>query len=63
MERNVKLLASALRLAERAHAQRELAGFKDEWPDFYAQWLFDNIHVWSAIGNCEDGSCSVHRHE
>lgn len=71
MERNVKLLASALRLAERAHAQYELKFAEQKeltvdevpWPEFYAQWLFDNLHIWSAAaGGCVDGTCSVHDH-
>lgn len=54
-------LAGALRLAERAHAQHELAEGKDQWPEFYAQWLIDNTHIWAS--NCSDGSCKVHDHE
>lgn len=61
-ENTVKLLSTALRLAERAHAKYELKGGKDEWPDFYAQWLVDNLHIWSAIHTCDDGSCEVHAH-
>lgn len=55
----VKLLADALRLAERAHARHELDGGKDEWPEFYAQWLFDNLHIWAAGHSCDGESCAV----
>lgn len=60
MDKSVKLLSDALRLAERAHAQYELKGGKDEWPIFYAQWLMDNVHIWAATYGCDDGSCEVH---
>lgn len=58
----VKAFASALRLAERAHAQAELAGYKGEWPEFYAQWLMDNVHLWTVTSHhhCEDDTCAVH---
>lgn len=54
----VQILADALRLAERAHAQAELAGHKGPWADFYAQWIVDNIHLWSKH-SCSDGSCDL----
>lgn len=55
-------LADALRLAERAHALAELATppYKGQWPEFYAQWLIVNLHLWTKHGKCEDGSCEVH---
>lgn len=59
----VQLLAHGLRLAEAAHAQYEhnkAPNNKVEWPEFYAQWLFDNVDKWSA--ECADGSCTVHVH-
>lgn len=60
MTKIVKQLSDALKLAERAHALHELAGGKDEWPDFYAQWLFDNLHVWSKGEHiCDGDSCEI----
>lgn len=61
----VALLARALRMAERAHAQFELAEAsgkvteKIEWPEFYARWLFDNLHIWAVGHTCENGACEV----
>lgn len=59
MSKTVMLLARALRLAERAHAEYETKGGKDEWPEFYAQWLVDNLHIWSNVHDCADGSCEA----
>lgn len=68
MEQAINNLAGALRLAERAHAQREVAeadgsytGAKIEWPEFYAQWLLDNAHIWANVHHhqCLDGSCEI----
>lgn len=61
---NVQVLADALRLAERAHAQAELNGHKGLWPEFYAQWLMDNVHIWLKHSlTCEDGNCEMHSHD
>lgn len=59
MDSQMERLAQGLRLAEQAHAAHELKGQKDQWPEFYAQWLIDNVHLWSPHV-CADGSCAVH---
>lgn len=57
---NVQVLADALRLAERAHAQHEVAGGEDEWPMFYAQWLMDNVHIWLKHSlTCDGDNCGI----
>lgn len=43
MESQVEMLSVALREAERVHAEYEKAGGKDEWPEFYAKYLLNNI--------------------
>lgn len=67
MEQAIARFAAALRLAERAHAQYELrqkeTGSKElEWPEFYAQFLLDNAHLWSGIHICHNGSCEIDDH-
>lgn len=66
--KQVSLLADGLRLAEKAHAEYEKRGgdvgetTMYEWPEYYARWLIDNVHIWSPL-NCADGSCEVHSHD
>jgi hypothetical protein len=62
MDKTVKRLADALRMAEKAHAEYEKqhAFPKHEWPEFYAQWLIDNTHIWAHdVLDCPDGSCEI----
>lgn len=63
MDEAIKRLANALRMAEKAHAEyekRETEANRIEWPEFYAQWLIDNTHLWAH--DCPDGKCEWHKH-
>jgi hypothetical protein len=64
MDAAVKRLANALRLAEQAHAdfEKKHPAGPHEWPEFYAQWLLDNIHLWSKH-SCEGDACDWHEWE
>lgn len=64
MDERVVILARALKMAEEAHARAEKAGHVGEWPEFYAQWLLDNPHLWAPeYGGCVGGQCAVHDHD